>query len=79
LCCVNNDKLFAHFFPEKKHFRKVKLSFLSSVSKGRRFPREEEEEEDAAATDRQCGQKQDKKTKVLLKSKFGLDGFVGCW
>ncbi len=40
---------------------------------------EEEEEEDAAATDRQRGQKQDKKTKVLQKSKFGLDGFVGCW
>jgi type II secretory pathway component PulL len=28
--CGNDEKLFADFFPEKKHFRKVNLSFSSS-------------------------------------------------
>jgi hypothetical protein len=50
----------------------VNLSFLSS-----RFQKADDLKGGGGGKGRR--QKQDKKTKVLQKSKFCLDGFVGCW
>jgi hypothetical protein len=69
--CGNDEKLFADFFPEKKHFRKVNLSFSSSrFQKADDLQREKEEAEEEKDAD--VDRNKTRKPKCCRKASFVL-------
>jgi hypothetical protein len=74
LCCVNDEKLFAHFFPEKKTFPESEIVvFVVAVSKARRFQREkEEEEEEEEEKDADVDRNKTRKPKCCKKASLVL-------
>jgi hypothetical protein len=74
--CGNDEKLFADFFPEKKHFRKVNLSFSSSrfqkADDLQREKEEEEEEEEEEEKDAYVDRNKTRKPKCCRKASFVL-------